>query len=558
MTCRFGKYILPTTFELRKVGKLTILRLLIVSSILALASVTTARGQTVRTKSELEDLDLQRSLAEAADRPVETVALDRIIDPGEYIIGPGDEITIVFAGKILKRHVLKVTPEGYLLIPEFGPVEIGKMTLAEAKETLLEALGTRYRDVSISVLLTEVRQVKVAVSGEVKIPGIYTLSAGDRVSEGIRRAGDLTDKASVRNISIIRSGELLHADLLKFFRVGHGESNPYLQEGDAIVVPAIEQNVYRVGIFGAVRSPDSYEYSEDDRLSDLILLSYGLRFDADSTYCELVRFNSDNITTKTIVIEIPLGENWSDSVRNVKLMPDDRVYFRQKPSYHYSAQVIIKGEVMYPGSYPIIEDSTRLSEVVEKAGGFTEDASLVEARMDRRGYESIEDTDIERRLKLSANELNDVEKEFLKYESADRPGRVSVDFVKLFVESDSTYDMTLKDGDQINVPRISNTIRVIGNVLKPGLIEYIRGADYKYYINRSGGYGWRANEGNVRIVKSISGAIVEPGSDVPIEVGDAIIVPEDKDFDWWAFTKDVGVFLANLATVYFVIDRILE
>jgi protein involved in polysaccharide export with SLBB domain len=517
-----------------------------------------AAAQLSRTESELSELQRLRALEEDRQEPVETSALDRVIEPEEYVVGPGDEITIMFTGKFVKRYSLKITPEGYLLIPEFGPVDIARMSLADAKDRLLRALKTRYRDVSISVLLTGVRKVKVSVSGEVENSGVYTVSAGDRVSEAIRRAGEATRFASERNIRVIRNGKVLRADLLSFFRVGIGALNPYVQEGDAIVVPTLEQKVYRVGIYGAVRSAGNFEYSDTDHLSDLIMLGYGLKFDADSSFCELVRFEPDHVKTKTIRIELPSDDSWEDSVANVKLMPDDRVYFRSKPAFHYAAQVEIRGEVVHPGFYPIIEDSTKLSEVINRAGGFTEDASLVEARMDRKGFESIEDTDLERHLKLSANELNDVEREFLKYESADRPGRVSVDFVKIFVQDDTTYDVTLKDGDEVLVPKVSNTVRVIGNVLKPGLIEYVKGADHSYYIERSGGFGWRANEGKVRIVKSISGAIVEPGDDAAIEVGDAIVVPEERDFDWWAFIKDAGVFLANLATVYIVIDQVIE
>ncbi len=537
---------------------MAILRTLIIAIVLVSQIAVIATGQTARTESDISELQRLRALEEDRQEPVETSALDRVVEPEKYIVGPGDKITIVFTGKFVKRYSLTITPEGYLLIPEFGPVNIAKMSLSDAKQRLLEALKTRYRDGSISVLLTGVRKVKVSVSGEVENSGIYTVSAGDRVSEAIRRAGETSRFASQRNIRVIRDGEVLRADLLSFFRVGTGELNPYVQEGDAIVVPTLEESVYRVGIYGAVRSAGSFEYSDTDHLSDLIMLGYGLKFDADSSYCELVRFEPDHVNTRTIRINLPSDDTWDDSVANIKLMPDDRVYFRSKPAFHYAAQVEIRGEVVHPGFYPIVEDYTKLSEVIERAGGFTEDASLVEASMDRVGFESLEDTDLERHLKLSANELNDVEREFLKYESADRPGRVSVDFANLFVRGDATYDVTLKDGDEVFVPKVSNTVRVIGNVLKPGLIEYIKGADYSYYIERSGGYGWRANAGKVRIVKSISGAIVEPGSDAAIEVGDAIVVPEEQDFDWWAFIKDAGVFLANLATVYIVIDQVIE
>jgi protein involved in polysaccharide export with SLBB domain len=487
-----------------------------------------------------------------------TIVLDQIVDPEEYVTGPGDQLTIVFTGKLVKRYTLDVTPEGVLLVPEFGPITIAHIPLAAAKSKILSALQSRYRDVSISVFLTRLRFVKVTVSGEVENPGVIILSAGDRISEAIRSAGGILPGASTRNITLIRGDRRSVADLLKYFRTGSKTANPYVNEGDIIVVPSSEIRIDRIGIFGAVKSPGSFEYSPDDRLSDLLMLAYGLTTDVDSFSCKIVRFEDDNASKRTIEVDLPAGSAWIDSVKTIELFPDDRVYFLKIPSFHETAQVTVIGEVLYPGSYPIVEDSTRITDVIRVAGGLTENASLSEASMDRAGFESLPESEIEKQLQISADELGDVEKEYLKFRTTDHPGRVSIDFWKLLIENDRSYDVTLKDGDRILIPKLSRTVSVVGKVLRPGLIEFSYGKDAEYYIGLAGGFGWKANKGKVKIIKAASGAIVKPSKKLPIEVGDAVVVPEKIPINWWSVIKDVGAFLADIATVYIVIDQVIK
>ncbi len=489
---------------------------------------------------------------------LETSVLDQVVDPDEYYVGPGDKFTVVIGGQLVNQYTLIVAPEGVLLVPEFGPIDVAGLSLSSARSRIMDALHSRYRDVDISILLAELRRVKITVSGEVMYPGVYVLSSGDRVSEAIRMAGGASDISSRRNIELFRGSQKLIVDLEKYFRADIKDANPYVREGDIIVVPSSERKINRIGIFGAVRSPGDHEFAAGDNLYDLIMLAYGLTTDVDSLYCEIVRFTPDRLMTKTMYVSLPSGDAWIDSVKNVELFPDDRIYFRSIPEFHKKAQVMILGEVVYPGAYPIIEDVTRLSEVIETAGGLTENASLSEARMDRAGYESIKEADFERQLKLSMEELNDVEKEYLRAQSIGNPGRVSVDFRKLLVDKEGRHDITLKDGDVIVIPRLSRTVRVIGKVTRPGLVVHVPGKDAKFYIEQAGGFGWRANKGKVRVIKASSGAIVKPSGKIPIEVGDAIIVPEKHDRNWWNTAKDVGIFLANIATVYIVIDQVIK
>jgi len=525
--------------------------------VFTMAFSLTAIGQTpddAEATNRAEALSMSEEFARTRDME----AQDKIIDPNEYLIGPGDELTVFFQGAYTRENRITVTPEGSVLVPEFGEVYLGQITLNEAKGKILNALKKRYRNVVISVTLSKLRKLKVSVDGEVMFPGIYTVSSMDRVTEALSLAGGLNDDGSRRNIRIFRNGDIINVDLLLFARGGEEKSNPYLLEGDKIFVPPSQTTIGLIEIYGSVKLPGRYEYVEGEWVSDLINLVGGLKMDADLKSAELVRF--DDSADTSIIVNINLEEIIANpkSSQDIMTQPDDRLFIRSYPDYHTKARVSIIGEVVYPGVYSIQEDTTTLTEIISQAGGFTMQASLDEAKMYRFGYEAMKDTELERQLKLTMAELSEIEREYLRLRSDPEQGRISIDFKGLFVNNFIEFDVTLKDRDQIIIPRMSNTVRIMGRVLKPGLVSYKDNARVDYYVQKAGGYTPSANKGNIRIIKGVSGAIVKPSSKVSIEIGDQILVPQKKDTDWWQLTKDVGLFLANLATVYIVIDKVIE
>ena len=506
-------------------------------------------------KRKQEAIDRAKQFASQRD----LTAQDQIVDPDKYIVGPGDQLTVFFHGAFSREEQILITPEGSVLISEFGEVDLGQISLSEAKDKIRAALKKRYRNVEISITLSKLRKLKISVDGEVNYPGIFTVSSMDRVTEALKLAGGLENRASERNIRLFRGDSLINVDVLLYARSGQANSNPYLIEGDKIVVPPKYRDIGLVEIYGAVKFPGEYEYAEGDRLRELILLGGGLTVDADPSSAVLVRI--DPLTDSTIRMAIDLEGVLldPDSPRNLELNVDDRLFIRSYPNFHAKAQVILDGEVRYPGVYAIKEDTTTLTEVIAMAGGFTAQASLDEAEMFRAGYSAIEDTELDRRIKLSSEEqISDFEREYLIQKSDPKQGRVSVDFKALFIDNIMTQDVVLRDGDRVVIPKYSNTVRILGRVIKPGLISYRESADIDYYIEKAGGFSTGADKGGVRIIKSGSGSILKPSSKNQIEVGDEILVPRDRPTDWWEVTKDVGLFLANLATVYYVVDRIID
>jgi len=501
----------------------------------------------------------------------ETIALDTPIDPKTYRIGPGDEMTIFIWGNLQAQYDLKVTPEGKLLFPNIGPIDVSGLYLDEVKSRIKKMVLKRYKNIHVTSDLTGLRKFRVYVTGAVNCPGVYEANGSTRVSEVILKAGGFANEdkelnrwqrpkkkvefppgiASHRRIIVSHiDGGIDTADVLIFEQAGDLRYNYKLTDGDRIFVPLREEDVNLYGIFGGVRNPGYFEYSPRDSLKDLIGLAHGLSIDAETAKAELVRFNEDDRTTSKTVIA--LGDILTGKSPDIHLLPDDRIYIRTVKYYHEKQQVLIIGEVMFPGFYAIEHDSTYLTEIIEKAGGFTKLSSLTEAVMTRYISNDTKDREFERLKQIPVADMSDLEYEYFKIKSREDPGRVSVDFKDLF-SNNKEGDIILRDGDIIYIPRRSEVVVVSGEVANPGMLSYHPQYNYLDYIKLAGGYSFRADKRKARIIKGVTGEWKKTNRKTKIDPGDVILVPEKQKIKYWTVIKDVVSFLGSTATVYLVI-----
>ncbi len=542
------------------------------------------------TTPELSEL-LSRQSAETDRFPV---SLEEPVDPDEYMVGPGDLLAINLWSEIGGHYSVSINPEGTVIIPTVGVVDINGLTLSQAKIKIKDAVLDSYRNTEVSVTLVRAKTFKVSLTGAVVDPGMYDVVSMDRVSNVIDRANGLlgyeeslvgdrreidtgsaaqADKlsrrmpepseknepeiiASKRTIKIFRKdGSVLDVDLLKYERTGDVDKNPHVRSGDVIFVPAKDEDLNTCGIFGAVKIPGFVEYVEGDRVSDLIELAHGLKINAAATSGYLVRFTGALSSTQ---LEI----NISDILRNpggaqdLLLQPDDRIFVRTIEPYHEKRQITVSGEVLFPGAYWIESDSVMLSEVLDRAGGITADADISQAYIKRDVDEDVyDDPNFELLADMPVNEMNSMEYAYFKMRMRERIGRVALNLRKLLYENDRSYDITLVDGDKVVIPEQVNTVTVTGQVNNPGMVKYVQGAEADYYINLAGGYTEQARNGKVRIIRSLTGEWLEPDDDKLPQPGDYVWVPEKRDLDYWRIIREVVMFTGNLATVYLVVRQ---
>lgn len=468
-----------------------------------------------------------------------------------YIVGPGDGFLITVWGKRNESFQTTITPEGKLFIPQITEIPVAGLTLGALQDTLAVEIGKFFFDVRVSATLVRLRRFQVYVLGGVLNPGAYPAHAVDRVQMLIEQAGGLLEAASLRNIQIKRQGTVVEtADLLRFNRYAETRFNPYVRDGDVIFVPVKKDSVT---LQGAVMMPGGYEFRKDDTIRTLIGLAHGFRSGALQNEVELVRFNGDGLTTTATVLDL---SDTTSAAWQTRLMPDDQIYIRGIPRWHESLQVSIVGEVLYPGSYAIERKATRLLDIINQAGGLTDDASLLESFIIRADTSRSVDTEYERLKNVPIQQMNPDEYEFFKMKAREQAGLMSIDFYRLLEQNDQGENVMLKDGDEIVVARNRETVMVSGAVAAPGAIVYNPSYAVTDYIERAGGYGWNARKSKIRVIKAKTGDRIKANSVKQLGPGDTIWVPEKPYRNWWSIFVQGLSTAGQVATIILVIDTV--
>ncbi len=470
------------------------------------------------------------------------MALESTVDPERYYVGPSDMIAVNIWMSPPQNYTLTVTPEGTLIIPTIGEVRVSDLTLAEAKKKILSEARKKYLNVEITATLVKPRPIIVSVVGTVLNPGLYTINAVDRTNRAIDEANKLSRfqtgyelepvlrTMSMRNIVVKhRDGSFNRVDLQKYFATHDESLNPYLREGDIVVVPKRDplKNVFAV--YGQFNTNGRFEYVPGDSLLDAIKIANGLTGRALPEEAIFSRMNDDgtSLSNKTINLAAIMDRREP----NIPLQPGDRIIVKARSDERADYNVDIRGEVRYPGTYPITRNRTRLSEVIRDAGGFTDFASLDHAEIVRQTYlpENVKEIEKEEILSMrgrgSSSDTTGYEVESLLRIHQEA---VVVDFKKLFVDKDTSQDVILQREDQIIVPSRYRTVYVFGQVVSPGHIPFVEGKDVGYYVRRAGGFADHANEGDVKIIKAKTKQWLKPG-DTRIEEADNVWIPAEVE-----------------------------
>ena len=405
----------------------------------------------------------------------------------------------------------------------------------------------------------------VSVDGEVKRPARFELKIGGKesVSDLIELAGGLTDLAYLDKIEISRlfeNGErsVQYVNYNEILNNDSCASNIKLKNYDKIHVFSILEQTYSkdVYIHGEVKKPGKYNFEDNLHLLDLILKAGNLTRSAYKLECEIAKIDPKK-PTKFININLQKIFETPNSEKNILIEEDDMVFIRRIPEWEVGPTITINGEVLFPGIYAITEDSTTLGEIIEKAGGFTNEALIREAKLIRRSSKILIDKEYLRLKQIPRDQLSKSEYEYLVMKEGSQDiGRIVVDFYKLCIQKKKEENVFLKNGDVINVPETPDVVYVTGRIANPGGILYEQKKGIKYYLKKAGGITWDAKSRGIKVTK-VSGEIIDDEDVKKLEPGDIIWVPRKPDRDWWQIFRQTIAVIAQVATAYIVVDRAL-
>ena len=277
-----------------------------------------------------------------ANSPQTFAPMMDIAIPADYIIGPGDKISIQVFGKEKDELELTVNREGQIIFPAHGPFTVSGLSFNEMKRLLTARIKEKIIGVDVVVGIASLRSMRVFVLGDAHKPGPYTLSSLSSVTHAIFAAGGISDIGSLRNIQLKRAGKLVTSiDLYDLLIKGDSRSDVLLQSGDVIFI-APKGNT--ISVEGEVRRPAIYELSQKENFNDVLAMSGGLLPTAFAKTTRVERYNQDSLRT---VVNIDLTKE-SDLAKEAHA--GDAVYV-MKAAEMFEQSITVIGAVTRPGKY---------------------------------------------------------------------------------------------------------------------------------------------------------------------------------------------------------------
>jgi len=456
----------------------------------------------------------------------------------------------------------------------------------------LRAAGFCEADILRALVRAERQEEYVEAAGCVAVPGRFSFRPGMRVRDLLTQGEQVLPATYRLRGEVLRTHpdgrtQLLCFDVDGALR-GEAEHNLALAPRDRVELGRVAdlRLPRRVTILGPLTRPGVYDWHEGMRASDLVYRAGVPKLSADSHYAELAHLRDGKTSA---VVRLDLAALVSTETRspgaaqdavNPVLQPYDQITIYENPDFRMHRTVTISGQVRRPGPYVIQEDRFTLSQLVTRAGGLTQDAmpsggiflrASVEARdlagpdpvarnLDEEGRAALLGlTDLDSILKR----LNETKRN--KETGALQPSpllhglligamnRMVVDFTAV-LKGDARQDVVLLDGDQVFIPRQTDSVYVVGEVASSFSTFHVKPGDrVRDVLKLAGGYTRNADAAKVRLLKA-SGRIQETRVERSgIEPGDALLVPQKirKDVPW----QDTLLALTPLAILYNAIRR---
>lgn len=396
-----------------------------------------------------------------------------IATPVNYRLGPGDQLVIEVWGASESNITQKVTPDGYITIPDVGPINVNGLTVQAASNKIRGELSKIYAGMAstnvnlstnVKVSLGQIRTIQVNIMGEVARPGTYALSSFSTVFHALYKAGGISRLGSLRNIKVVRGGRTVATvDVYDYIINGRSHSDIRLQEGDVILASPYEALVL---IQGKIKRPMYYEMKSSESIKTLIDYAGGFSNDAYSSAVTVERNNTKERTICTV-------DDMNYSVFNVK---DGDIVNVGAILDRYDNRIEIKGAVYRPGFYELGQEIQTVRDLIGKADGLLEDAFT------NRGV--------------------------LHRENPDRSLEVVSVNVKGILNG-TEPDITLQKNDVLFIPSIydleaKGTIEISGEVFSPGVFPYAANTKLEDLIIMAGGLTESASTVRVDVTRRIN------------------------------------------------------
>ena len=399
----------------------------------------------------------------------------------------------------------------------------------------------------------------VTITGAVRNPNTfaYDYEKSLKVSDALFLAGGVRTDAT--GFAYIKREDPTNPKQVQYIKIDieaiqndiNSPENLLLEARDRIEVSSKNQftDAQFITVEGYVRDPGNFTYDESLTIEDALLLAGGLKYEAAGNKIDIYRVDiNDANNTKIIVANVEVDKDLNVIGENITLMPFDQINVRRAPEFNLQQNIVISGNVKYPGKYALLNKNERLSDIIKRAGGLSTEASLDAVTIERGGS-----------------------------------GFIVADFPKAMKKPGSIDDIILKSGDNINVPKLQNLISITGYTTANELyktkgaeekilsVPFEEGKNANYYINKyAGGIAINGSKKDITVTE-LNGRVdkvnkflffknyPEVGRGATITVGPKEIKstdPNRKNIDWGQVVQSSVAQATSILTLLLLIDRL--
>lgn len=416
---------------------------------------------------------------------------------------------------------------------------------------------------------------RIRVEGAVNHPDEFEYLEGLMLSEIISQADGFRADAFMNQALILRENSDLTLSNIAFEpeKLISGEFDLDLQSGDLIKVQSIFdlREEYNVSLQGEVIKSGEFPFVEGMTVENLIYMAGGFKETAAKSFVEVARRITDDAKDQSFSSEIfnfPISEslNLSSEASSFELFPFDLVVIRESPFYQKQVVISIEGEIQYPGKYVLERKDERISDVLKRAGELTQYAYAKGATLIRRTeYFETDDNKLATVAKIRKEELQSLyERDTIggaipKFKTQESIG---IQLEEIIKKPGSSYDLILREGDILSIPRLPQTVRVRGQVLYPSTIRYDDANSFTKFVSQAGGFSDKALKRKSYIVYA-NGTAEKTNSFLwfknypDIEPGAEIVIPEKREKRRLTPGEVIGL-TSGISTLGWVIFQIVN
>lgn len=384
-----------------------------------------------------------------------------IATPSTYVLGAGDNIFIDVYGASQTTIEGTISPDGFIVVEDYGPLQLAGLTVEEANRRARTKLGSFYADSKIKLTVGQTRTIQVNVMGEVQVPGSYTLSAFATVFHALYCAGGVSEIGSLRTVKLYRNNKLMNTiDVYDYILNGHLSGDIRLQDNDVLVVAPYEA---LVNIAGKAKRPMYYEMKPDETIGKALEYAGGFASDAYTKSMRLVRKSGGFMQVFNI----------NDSNKDSFNVADGDSLFIDSLMMRYENMIELKGAVFRPGMYQLSAETKTVKQLIAYADGVTESAFTSHAVLQRMRKDRQMET-------------------------------MSVNLEGIL--NGSAADIELQNEDVLFVPDMKAnqetfTLTIRGEVYEPGIYQFAYNTTLEDLVLQAGGLKESASAKNVTVAR---------------------------------------------------------